>query len=83
MDEDPENSEELPGEDPPSLSESLEMVRRLRLFSTTQQPDLHSFINQLQSRLTDILLDSTSSKQKSIFDYFKSVPTAGTSNPRK
>ena len=69
----PENSEDLPSEDPPSLAESLELVRRLRLLSTTQQPELHTFINQLQSKLTDILLDSNLSKQKSIFDYFQSA----------
>ncbi|CAF4543278.1 unnamed protein product, partial [Rotaria sp. Silwood2] len=34
--DDVENMEELPGEDPPSLAESLELVRRLRLLSTTQ-----------------------------------------------
>ena len=73
INDDPENSEDLPGEDPPSLAESLELVRRLRLLSTTQQPELHPFINQLQSKLTDILLDSNLSKQKSIFDYFQSA----------
>lgn len=73
INDDPENSEDLPGEDPPSLAESLELVRRLRFLSTTQQPELHPFINQLQSKLTDILLDSNLSKQKSIFDYFQSA----------
>ena len=73
INDDPENSEDLPDEDPPSLAESLELVRRLRLLSTTQQPELHPFINQLQSKLTDILLDSNLSKQKSIFDYFQSA----------
>ena len=68
INDDPENSEDLP-----SLAESLELVRRLRLLSTTQQPELHPFINQLQSKLTDILLDSNLSKQKSIFDYFQSA----------
>ena len=58
------NSEDLPGEDPPSLAESLELVRRRRILSTTQQPELHLFIIQLQSKLTDVLLDSNSSKQK-------------------
>ena len=60
-------------EEPPSLAESLELVRRLRLLSTTQQPEIHPFIIQLQSKLTDVLLDSQVSKQKSIFDYFKTV----------
>ena len=68
INDDPENSEDLP-----SLAESLELIRRLRLLPTTQQPELHPFINQLQSKLTDILLDSNLSKQKSIFDYFQSA----------
>ncbi|CAF1013162.1 unnamed protein product [Adineta ricciae] len=69
--DDAENSEDIPGGDPPSLAESLELIRRLRLLSTTQQPELHPFIIQLQSKLTDAFLDSNLSKQKSIFDYFK------------
>lgn len=72
--DDAENVEELPGEDPPSIAESLEIVRRLRLLSTTQHPDLHPFITQLQSRLTDAFLDSNLSKQRSILDYFKCAP---------
>ncbi|CAF2142131.1 unnamed protein product [Rotaria magnacalcarata] len=72
--EDAENLEELPSEDPPSLAESLELVRRLRLLSTTQQPELHPFITELQSKLTDVFLDSNSSKQISILEYFKYTP---------
>ncbi|CAF5047246.1 unnamed protein product, partial [Rotaria sp. Silwood1] len=40
-------NDDVPSEDPPSLSEFLDLVRRLRFFSTTQQPDLHSFIIEL------------------------------------
>ncbi|CAF3999186.1 unnamed protein product [Rotaria sordida] len=72
--DDAENMEELPREDPPPLTESLELVRRLRLLSTTQQPELHPFITQLQSKLTDVFLDSNSSKQRSILEYFKYAP---------
>jgi len=40
---------------------------------------------QLQSKLTDVLLNSNISKQRSIYDYFKSTPLEtgvdlGTSN---
>jgi hypothetical protein len=69
-----ENCEDLPNEDPPSLAESLELIRRLRLLSMTQQPELHSYVMQLQSKLTDILLDSNLSKQRSILDYFQCTP---------
>jgi hypothetical protein len=64
----------LPIEEPPTLSECLELVRRLRLFSITQQPELHSFIIQLESRLTDALLNCNLSKQRSVLDYFKCSP---------
>ncbi|CAF2020723.1 unnamed protein product, partial [Rotaria magnacalcarata] len=37
----------VPSEDPPSLSECLDLVRRLRSFSTMQKPELHSFIIEL------------------------------------
>lgn len=69
--DDAENLEELPREDPPSLAESLELVHRLRLLSTTEQPELHPFITQLQSKLTDVFLDFNSSKQRIILEYFK------------
>jgi len=78
-----DNSEDLPNEDPSSLSEALELVRRLRLLSTTQQPELHLFINQLQSKLTDALLDSNLSKQRSICDYFKYIPAVPSGDLRK
>ena len=77
--DDAENNEDLPAEDPPSLAESLESVRRLGLLSTTQQPELHPFITQLESKLTDGFLDSHSSNQRSILEYFKYVSDACTS----
>ena len=54
-------------------SEPLEIERRLRLRSNTQQPKLYIFIVQLQSKLTDAFLDSNFSKQRQIIDYFKPV----------
>ena len=71
--DDVDNSEDAFIEEPPSLSESLEMVRRLRLLSNTQQPERQTFIVQLQSKLTDVFLDSNASKQRQIIDYFKPV----------
>ena len=73
--DDANNIEDLLSENPPSLSESIEMMRRLRLLSTTQQSELHPFITQLQSKLTDVLLDYNYSTQRSIYDYFKATPT--------
>ncbi|CAF2039123.1 unnamed protein product [Rotaria magnacalcarata] len=40
-------NDDVPSEDPPSLSEFLHLVRHLRFFSTMQQPELHSFIIEL------------------------------------
>ncbi|CAF3223559.1 unnamed protein product [Rotaria socialis] len=40
-------NDDVPSEDPPSLSEFLDLIRRLRFFSTMQQPELHSFIIEL------------------------------------
>jgi hypothetical protein len=57
-------------ENPPNLSEVLEMVAKLHLFASTQQPQLHSVVSDLQSQLTDIYIDSKSAKQSSIKDYF-------------
>jgi hypothetical protein len=31
-------------EEPPSLSEAVQMVRRLRLLTTTSHPELHPFV---------------------------------------
>ena len=56
--------EELPTEDAPSLTESLELVRRLRLLSTTQQAEFHPLIIQLQSKLTDTFVSSNSYQNK-------------------
>ncbi len=67
------NDEEPNVEQSPSLTESLQMVRRLKLLSTTQHPELHSLLIQLQSKLVDVYLNSNFVKQKSILDFFKPV----------
>ena len=69
--EDTPHHEEPNIEQPPSLSEAVKMVRRLHLLSTTQHPELHPFLSQLQSKLIDVYLDSNTSKQRSIRDFFK------------
>lgn len=58
----------------------MEILRRLHLLSTTEEPDLHSCVLQLQSKLIDIYLNSTVSKQRSIYDFFKPVSTAAGTN---
>ena len=71
-DDDEEEEEISLAEKPPNLSEVLEMVAKLHLFASTQQPQLHSVVSDLQSQLTDIYIDSKSAKQRSIKDYFSS-----------
>ena len=70
---DSENSADLPREDPLSLVKSLEMMRRLDLLPMDEQPELHPFIIQLQSKLTDISLNSNLSRLELGFHYFKFV----------
>ncbi|CAF5198820.1 unnamed protein product [Rotaria magnacalcarata] len=40
-------NDDVPSEDPPSLSEFIDLISRLCFFSTMQQPELHSFIIEL------------------------------------
>jgi hypothetical protein len=49
----------------------MEMIRRLRLFSVTQSPQLHQAIIGIESTLTDIYLDSKTSVQSTLDSYFK------------
>lgn len=71
--EDENEEEDLPvAENLPNLCEALEVMRKLHLFASTQQPQLHNLISDLESQLTDIYLDSKVIKQSSITDYFSS-----------
>ena len=58
-------------EQPPSLCEALESVRGLHLSLIKQHPELHQLVSQLQSELIDVYLQSNTSKQKSIRDFFR------------
>jgi hypothetical protein len=69
--EDTPHNEDPDIEQPPSISEAIEMVRRLKLLSTAQHAELHPFLTQLQSKLIDVYLDSNISKQRSILDFLK------------
>lgn len=66
-DEDEEKDNE---ETPPKLSEALQIVQRLRFYSVTQCPQLHQAISDIESKLTDIYLDSKVSFQSTIDSYF-------------
>jgi len=72
--EDEEEEEELSSpEQPPNLSEALEMLRKIHLYASIEQPQLHNLISDLESQLTDIYLDSKVAKQSSIKDCFPSL----------
>lgn len=65
---DNENKEQLP-----SISQALTMIHQLHLLSTKQYPELHALIMQLQSNLIDVYLDTSTSKQRYIRDFFKPI----------
>jgi hypothetical protein len=64
-----EEDDDISSETPPTIIDALEMVRRLHLLATTQQPQLHLLISQLDSQLNQLFIDSKSAKQK-IDDFF-------------
>jgi hypothetical protein len=53
-----EEEEESQGQISLKLSEAIEIVQRLRLFSIRQCPQLYRAINDIEFKLTDIYLDS-------------------------
>lgn len=70
---DDDESDQLILEEPPSLTEALEMIRKLHLFVSIRQPELHQLVSELESKLTDTYIDSKSNKQSSITDFFNRV----------
>ncbi|CAF4892538.1 unnamed protein product [Rotaria magnacalcarata] len=68
--DDNEEEEKSLLEQPPNLSEALEMMRKLHFFASLEQSQLHNLISDLESQLTDIYLDSKAVTQSSIADYF-------------
>ena len=57
-------------ETPPNLLEGLNMLQRLHFLASTEQSQLHSFVTDPKSKLTDAHLDSKVSKQNCIPDCF-------------
>ncbi|CAF3615439.1 unnamed protein product, partial [Rotaria sordida] len=56
---------------PPKITEAMEMTQKLRLLATTQYPQLHKLISELESKLTDVYIDSKKQKQTTIENFFK------------
>ena len=65
-----DNIEETLAGQPRNLSKALEVIRKLHLFASTEQPQLRNLLSDLESQLTDIYLESKTVKQSSITDYF-------------
>ena len=61
---------DLPSQNPFTLSEALEMIRRLHVLSSIDYPELYSAVSELESKLIDIYLESKTPKQSTIYDYF-------------
>ena len=68
--EDDDHEDEVAREEPPSFVEALEMIRKLHLLVSVRQPELHSLMSDLEWKLTDSYIDSKTSKQSSIMDFF-------------
>ncbi|CAF4966610.1 unnamed protein product [Rotaria socialis] len=57
-------------EAPTKLIDPMEMAKKLHLLASTQYPELHSLISQLDSQLTQLFIDSKGAKQTKIDDFF-------------
>lgn len=69
--EDTPQNQDIVVEQPSSLHEAIQQLRRFRLLSATHHPELYALLSQLQSKLIDIHVDSKSSRQKPILDFFE------------
>jgi predicted RNA-binding protein Jag len=68
---DNEEDDDILTETLPKLIKAMEMVRRLHLLATTQRPQLHSLISQLDSQFTQLFIDLKGVKQTTIDDFFR------------
>jgi len=66
-----EEEEKTNEETPPTLCEAIKIIQRLRLLSVTQCPQLYQAIIDIESKLTDIYLDSKVSVQSTLDSYFR------------
>ncbi|CAF2766906.1 unnamed protein product [Rotaria sp. Silwood2] len=66
-----DEDDDISTEAPPKFIDAMEMVRRLHILASTQHPELHSLVSQLDSQLTQLFIDSKGAKQAKIDDYFR------------
>ncbi|CAF1023635.1 unnamed protein product [Rotaria sordida] len=69
--DDYDDDDRIPTESPLKLTEATEMIRKLHLLTTTQQPQLHQLINELESKLTDVYINSKTKRQTTLEGFFK------------
>ena len=69
-DEDDDDSNSISTDTPPKITEAIEMTHKLRLLATTQQSQLHKLINELESKLIDVYIESKNRRQTTVDDFF-------------
>ncbi|CAF4633647.1 unnamed protein product, partial [Rotaria magnacalcarata] len=60
-----DKDDEVIQEQPPSLVDALETVRKFHLLAFTRQPELHQFVANLESKLTDAYIEPKTNRQSS------------------
>ena len=53
------------------MTEAMEMLRKLHLPATKQQPQLYSLINEIEFRLIVIYIDSKAKRQATLQEFLK------------
>ncbi|CAF2055335.1 unnamed protein product [Rotaria magnacalcarata] len=69
--DDDDDSDRMPTESPPTITEAMKMIRKLHLLATTQEPQLHQLVNELESKLTGVYIHLKPKRQTILEDFFK------------
>lgn len=62
-----DEEENIQEEEPPKLPKALDMARKLHLLVSSQHPDPHQLVSELETKLTDIYLDSRVANEETDF----------------
>lgn len=68
-----DHDDEVAREEPPSFIDALGMIRKLQLLVSVREPEFHSLISDLESKLIDSCIELKTSKQSSITDFFPRI----------
>ena len=69
-DENNDGDDHISTETPPRITDTFEITQKLHLFAIVQQPQLHSLISKLESKLIDVYIDSKATRQTTLEDFF-------------